>query len=355
MYENQTYEVILNRMINRVAEKHPKLDRREGSIIFDTLASDAVEHAIMYTEMDNANKESFVPTASREYKFIGCADVGIDTSLFEANAGTFKGEFNVEVELGSRVNCDLHNYVVVEYLGMNGEYHTYAMECETLGTAPNDLRGSLTFITEIPDGLNYAELTECLIEGENELTDEEINIIFKEHVNSESDGGNVNQYKTWCAEYDGIGNYKILPLWDGPNTVKVSILSASNRAASDELIEKFQEYMDPNVTGMGDGVAPIGAFVTVTTATEIPIDIRARVTMKTGYNDTTAIDAALENYFKSMSYVKSQVAYMNIGAEILNVEGVEAVRDLVVNEDTYDVPLSDEEIPILGTTSWTVV
>lgn len=355
MYENQTYEVILSRMIDRVAEKYPNLDRREGSIIFDTLASDAVEHAIMYTEMSNANKESFVPTASREYKFVGCGDVGIDTSLFEANAGTFKGEFNVEVEIGARVNCDLHNYVVTKYLGMNGEYYTYAMECETLGTAPNDLRGSLTFITNMPDGLSYAELTECLIEGENELTDEEINIVFKEHVNSDSDGGNVNQYKTWCAEYDGVGNYKIFPLWNGLNTVKVSILSASNRAASDELIAEFQEYLDPNTTGMGDGVAPIGAFVTVTTATEKPISVSAEITLKSGYDNTSSIDEALEQYFQSIAYEKLQVGYMNIGAEILNAECVDAVKNVTIGGGIADITLSDEEIPILGTTTWTVI
>ena len=48
------------------------------------------------------------------------------------------------------------------------------------------------------------------------------------------------------------------------------------------------------------------------------------------------------------------VAYMNVGATILNIDGVEFVTDLLINGGTNDVVLSDEVIPVLGTTNWTV-
>jgi uncharacterized phage protein gp47/JayE len=171
-------------------------------------------------------------------------------------------------------------------------------------------------------------------------------------VNSTATDGNRNQYERWCDEYDGIGNSKVIPLWNGDNTVKVSILSVSNRAASSELIAEFQEYLDPGVTGMGDGKAPIGAFVTVSTATELPIDVTAKVTMKDGYTDTTSIDDALESYFAKIAYEKSVVAYMNIGAIILGVEGVDTLSDLTINGGTADINLSNEQIAVLGTTNW---
>lgn len=353
-YENMTYEAILERMMNRVMSDNPNLDRREGSIIYNALAPAAIELAIAYDELNNVLSESFVKTASREYKLIGCSDIGMDISMFEAHAGVFKGEFNVEVPIGSRWNCDLYNYTVTEYLGENGEYFTYSMKCETLGTAPNNVTGTLTCITDIPDGLGYAMLTECLIEGENETTDEGINVAYDEFVNNSASDGNTDQYKRWCNEYDGIGNSKILPLWNGANTVKVSILNASNRAATPELIAEFQEYIDPNVTGMGDGVAPIGAFVTVTTATEKVIPVEATVTMKSGYTDTSSIDVAIVEYFKSIAYDKTLLAYMNVGATILNVDGVESISNLKVNGGTTDITLGNEEIPVLGTTKWTV-
>lgn len=355
-YENMTYEVILHRMMNVVTTKYPNLDNREGSIIFNALAPAALELAIAYTELENSRNESFVDTATREYILIGCKQMGIDTTQFEASAGTFKGEFNVEVSIGSRWNCELFNYVVTEYIGQNsnGNYE-YKMLCESTGTGANNQTGTLMPITESPNGLKFCEVTECLIEGENEKTDDEIRQTYYEYINSTVSDGNVGQYKRWCEEYTGIGNYKIFPLWNGANTVKVSILNASNHTAGEELVANFQKYLDPGIEGMGNGKAPIGAFVTVTTATEVPISVSANVKMKDGYSDTSIIDTALTEYFANISYEKSVVAYMNVGAAILDVDGVEFVSDLKLNNGTSDITLGDEQIPIVGTTSWTVV
>jgi uncharacterized phage protein gp47/JayE len=310
----------------------------------------------MYTELDNVLSESFVKTATREYIIRGCEQMGMDITQFEAKAGIHKGAFNVEVEIGSRWNCDLYNYSVAEYLGLNSEtsYHEYRMNCETKGTEPNNVSGDLIAITDIPTELNHAKLIECLIEGENETSDEDIRKAYDDFVNSVATDGNVNQYKKWCNEYDGIGNSKIFSLWNGHNTVKVSILSVSNRAASEELIAEFQEYLDPGIEGMGNGVAPIGAFVTVTTATEKPIDISATIMLKNGYTDTSKITTNLEKYFSEIAYEKNVVAYMNVGAIIINTEGVEFVNDLTINGETSDIVLGDEEIPVAGTMTWTV-
>jgi uncharacterized phage protein gp47/JayE len=280
--------------------------------------------------------------------------MGIDISKFEANAGIHKGEFDVEVEIGSRWNCDLFNYTVTEFIEMNGEYYTYRLECDTVGTAPNNQTGDLTPITDAPAGLTYAKLIECLIEGENETSDADIRAAYYEYVNNVATDGNVAQYERWCSEFEGIGNAKIFPLWNGANTVKVSILSASNRVATEDLIDSFQTYLDPGVTGMGDGKAPIGAFVTVSTATEVPINITATIKMKDGYTDTSAITEALNQHFVDIAYKKNIVAYMNVGATILSVNGVEFVTELLLNGESADIMLGEEEVPTIGTINWTV-
>lgn len=354
-YESQTYEAILARMIARVTAKYPNLDNREGSLIFDALAPAALEMAIMYTELDNVMRESFVNTASREYILVACEQVGMDVSVFEASVGTHKGVFDVQVPIGSRWNCDLYNFVVTDYIGVEDGYYAYRMDCETAGTAPNNERGDLTPITDAPSNLTYAKVIECLIEGENETSDADIRTAYFDYVNSVATDGNVNQYYRWCDEYDGIGNAKVMPLWNGANTVKVSILNASNRKASDTLVAEFQEYLDPNSKGMGDGVAPIGAFVTVTTATEVPISVSASVKMKEGFSDTATIDTALHNHFSQIAYEKTNVSYMTIGAIILGAEGVDYINDLQVAGGTSDITLDAEEIAVLGATNWTVV
>ena len=353
-YENMTYESILQRMMNRVTSKYPNLDNREGSMIFNALAPAALELAIMYTELDNVINESFIDTATREYILKGCQQMGMDITQFEAKASVHKGTFNVEVEIGSRWNCDLFNYEVTKYIGLEDGYHCYEMQCETFGTTPNNQTGDLTAITNVPNGLEYAKLIECLIEGENVTSDEDVKQAYFDYVKNENSDGNTAQYERWCDEFDGIGNAKVFPLWNGKNTVKVSILSASNRKASDTLIEDFQNYLDPGITGMGDGVAPIGAFVTVTTAEEVPIDVSATITFKEGYDDTSGISADLEQYLAGLAYEKTTVGYMNIGAIILNAEGVESVNNLVVNSGTSNVTLTAEQIPVIGDLIWTV-
>lgn len=347
-----TYEAILDEMQRMVRDEYPNLDQREGSMIFNALAPCAFEIAQNYWNLDNVLRESFVETASREYKLIGCADRGIDINQFNAHAGVFRGEFDQEIEIGSRWNLELYNYVVEEELTSENEYHWYALSCETLGTAPNLARGTLTPIDTAPSNLNYAELTEVLIEGENEKSDEEINKVYRDFIKNIASDGNVNQYLKWCNEYDGIGNAKVFPLWNGVNTVKVSILSSTNNVASESLIESFQHYLDPDSTGMGDGVAPIGAVVTVTTATEKPINVSATVVMKNGYSDKSVIDNTLEEYFNSIAYEKSSVPYMNVGAVILSADGVDSISNLKINNGINDISLGIEEIPVLGSTTW---
>lgn len=417
--------------MTRVTEKYPNLDDREGSLLYNALAPAALELAMAYTVLDLVRNQSFVDTATREFILIGCEQMGIDTSQFYATAGTFKAEFDVQVPIGSRWNCELFNYSVTEYIGektIDSSYgpigatttklFEYKLKCENVGSDANNQTGLLTPITSVPSNLTYAKLTGCLIEGENEKTDDEIKEIYWEYVKNTVSDGNVAQYKRWCAQYPGIGNYKIVPLWNGANTVKVSILSSSNRKASDGLITEFQKYLDPvtiqtyndsvigsSVTladkpqsidsvlvnnipmstdmwsyepskgiltiadqpiaqnakvyvryngGMGNGVAPIGAFVTVDTATEKKINVKATVSLKSGYTDTSGIATALEEFFSDISYQTSKVSYMSVGAKILSVEGVDFITNLKLNNGTTDISLSDFQIPVLGTTNWTV-
>lgn len=357
-YEDMTYEYLLQRMMNRSLGDYPKIDNREGSIVFNSMAASAVEHAIAYAAINNALNESFMVTASREYLLLGCEQQGINTASFNASAGTHKGVFDVEVPIGSRWNYELYNYTVTEFLGTEDGYYAYQMVVDTVGTAPNNVVGDLTAITDMPAGLSYAKVTECLIQGENETDDEDIRKIYFDTLSNTAVDGNISQYKQWCNEYNGIGNYRIFPLWNGSNTVKISILNSSNGVASDELIADFQEIIDPGITGMGDGKAPIGAFVTITTATEVPFDVSADIIMAAGYSDTTHITQTLRDYFAELSYVNDErtlISYLSIGSRILACEGVSSISNLLVNGSNVDILLELEQIPVVGNTNWTVL
>jgi uncharacterized phage protein gp47/JayE len=376
-FEDMTYEFILHRMMKRVTDNTPNLDTREGSVLFNAHAPAALEMGLIYDAIDNAINESFVDTASREYILTHCKQMGMDITVFDASAGVHLGVFNVEVPIGSRWNCDLYNYVVAEpYDGdytdiilpddIPDEHFDYRLVCETVGTAPNNTKGEMTPIDDTPVGLEYTKLVACLIQGENETSDEDMRQEYYYHVNDTQIDGNIAQYEKWCRDFEGIGNHKVFPRWysketNEEETVKVSILNVDNTVASQELIDKFQEYLDPGSKGMGDGQAPIGAKVTVTTATPKRITVGAMVTFQEGYSDTLTINKTIEDYFKRVSYAKKNnkyitiIPYMTLGAEILKTEGVAFINDLTINDGTSDIQLGDEEIPVLADTFWLVV
>lgn len=350
MYEDRTFDFLMNRMIEQIEANYPQIDTREGSMIWDALAPTALELAIAYTELDNIRNETFIATASREGKLKRCLEQGIDISIFDATYGVYKGVFNVQVPIGSRWNLDRYNYSVIQFIDTTEDNnYEYELRCETAGSEPNVYLGNLTPITDTPQGLTYAAITEVLVYGEEEASDQTIEDYYVTYINNRASDGNVAQYEFWCTEYPGVGNFKIFPLWNGPNTVKVSILDSENGVATPTLIEEFQKYLDPDSEGMGNGVAPIGAIVTVTTATEVPINVTAEVTFSPGTDATEDIKSTLEKYFNQIAYVGNSVSYYGVAATILGVPGVIHVGDVTINGGTEDIMLEDEEIPVSGT------
>ena len=80
MYEEMTYEVIMQRLLNRVPDT---FDKREGAIIFDALAPAAAELAQLYVQLDVVLNQTFADTATGEYLEKRCAeDMEVAFSMF---------------------------------------------------------------------------------------------------------------------------------------------------------------------------------------------------------------------------------------------------------------------------------
>lgn len=347
MFENNTFEVILTRMLDRIPDS---FDKREGSVIYDALAPAAAEMATMYIAMDNWLNESFADTASRDYLVRRAAEVGIEP--YPATNAVMKGHFlPVEVQLTSadRFNLDIYNYRIKDNLGDG----YYTLTCETPGAAPNSKFGDLTPIYEIPN-LSKAEIVDCLIYGSDEEDTEVFRERYFKEIKQEAKDGNVADYETWCDGFPGIGNYRIFPLWNGVNTVKVSILDETNSPANDTLVSEFQNYLDPGSTGLGNGEAPIGSIVTVSTGEYLDINVSATVELKPGYDEISGIDEKLTDFLKESRYSNDVVHYFSVGCEILKVDCVASISNLLINGGTSDIELQAEQIPKFGVGTWTV-
>ena len=113
MYENETYEVILERMLDRVSDQ---LDKRPSSLIYDTHSSTAIELQILYIELEYLIKNSYGDTAAREFLVMLCKDRGITPE--SATNAVLKGEFTpTDIDVtGQRFNIGSLNYVVTEQI-----------------------------------------------------------------------------------------------------------------------------------------------------------------------------------------------------------------------------------------------
>ena len=131
---------------------------------------------------------------------------------------------------------------------------------------------------------------------------------------------------------NGVGDAKCLPLWNGAGTVKVIIVDSEKQLAGSELINKVQSYIDEQ--------CPIGADVTVTTATTVSIN----VTFSADVDESTieSIKANIRNYLRDVSFANGYVSYAKIGQTILNTDGVDDYSK------TENIAISETEIAVLG-------
>ncbi len=342
-----TYEEILQRMLDRVPNN---IDKREGSVIYNALAPAAVELAQMHIEVERILNEGFADTASREYLIKRAAERGI--TPYPATAAVVKGEFNIDVPIGSRFSLDDLNYVVVEKIS-NG---IFKLQCETIGSKANRYFGTLIPIEHI-EGLTSAEITEILIPGE----DEEETEIFRERYfrsfDPQSYGGNIADYKEKTKAIPGIGGVKVYPVWNGGGTVKLVILNSEFEKPSLELINRVQTIIDP-VTNQGEGlgVAPIGHIVTVEGVTETPINISTSITYESGYSWEDIkpyVENVIDEYFLELikdweNQDSIVIRISQIESRILELDGVVDIADTQINGLAENLTLESNEIPVRG-------
>ena len=354
MYESQTFEAILRRMLNRVSAD---VDKRPGSVIYDALAPAAAELAQMYAELDINLNLSFADTASGEYLTRRAAEFGVRRrpAVKARREGRFYGEGDApaDVPIGSRFGIDGLFYAAIAKLGAG----IYALECETAGTVGNQPYGALLPVDYIA-GLARAEIGAVLVPGEDEEDDESLRQRYFAVVNEPAFGGNVADYKQKIGAMDGVGGVKVFPVWNGGGTVKCTIIASDWSEPSSALVRDVQQAIDPpDGSGQGYGLAPIGHRVTIAGAEPVTIDVTTTVALASGVTVGQVrepIAETIEAYLLGLRKAWAEetrliVRVSQVEAAILSVPGVIDVSGTLLNGSTANVTLGEEEIPALGT------
>lgn len=349
MYEDITFEVIMDRMLDRVPDH---FDKREGSIIYDALAPAAIEILQMYFEMDNLLKMTYADTAIGEFLNKRCAERGIYRE--PATKAVLEAVFTpstLEIEIGARFSCETLNYTIIKKV-KDGDY---LLECETEGNIGNSTFGQLIPIDYI-DGLETATITRLSIPGEDEESDDSLRERYLRSFDIKAYGGNVEDYIRKTNAIVGVGSTKVTPVWNGGGTVKLTILNSEFSKASDTLIQSVQDIIDPTGDATGVGIAPIGHIVTVDTVSERTINISATMLFEEGFTfDSlkTTIENVIKDYLFELRRMWADGEFITVRisqleSRIMGVDGVIDVINTKINQSAENRILGKYEIPIFG-------
>ena len=366
-----SYDSILNLMLEKVPNT---IDKRPGSFIRTALAPIASIIFSGYFTMDIIQKYTFVSFAPSTFLDYRVAERGL--SRKQATPAVRRVYFNIEIPQGTRFSTingsSSVNFTVGNFIKKTDDFYYYQASCETAGIIGNGYTGPLQSITYI-NGLNVAQMDEILIPGAEIEDDESLRQRYYDSLREKAFGGNIAAYREELLKMDGVGAVQVWPFWKGGGTVLCTILTTEFALASDQLIEKVQIDICPPIedetrpSQLGTGFAPIGASVTIATATEYKVNISFKVLIKVEAAYETVVEkcrASIEDYLlglrkkwdektidKDIIY-KCNILYAQVLAALIGSEGVLNITELSINGNNTDIYLTQsremQQLPFLG-------
>lgn len=351
MFENITEEQILNRMLDRVDDR---LDKREGSIIFDAIAPTALEHKNMYISLDEVLNESFIDTMSLPYLKRKGDEMGVRYK--NASQAVVKLQTDVEIRIGSQFTCNNFTFTTTQKLSD----FVYLATCDAYGSDANLCMGDV-IMTENHPNLTEAKIIEVSVEGEDDEDTETYRNRLLANVDTEEFGGNKAAYKAKVCSINGVGGVKVYSgrEWNGGGTVKVVFTTSSFNIPSQTLIDQVQTEIDPEINaGEGVGIAPIGHIVTCVGVDGFTVNITADFAFENeNYHLNSCIDNmrfAIDEYFLKLNQkwedsTQIVVRVADVISVLMGVEGVLDVQNVKLNGSTNNLNVGKDSLVMRGT------
>lgn len=361
-FSNKTYRRLLSEQLARVPGT---VDKREGSLAQTALGPEAYALEEAYMELDRMQKNAFALTAEGVFLDYKVAEAGL--YRYPASRAVRLGAFDRDVPEGSRFSTGQGAEALIFRAGERIGAGRYRLVCDTPGAVGNDYTGPLMAVTFV-EGLTSAELQDILIPGSNAEEDEVLRARYLEYLSNKPFGGNVADYRQNILSMEGVGGVQIYPTWDGGGTVKCSVLGADLFPASSVLVGAVQTALDPEVNGgLGHGLAPIGARVTVCTPETAEVVVEAAVTPAAGYSVEqltpdieerveACLEAARAAWDTPVVPRTTQYAVIlyraRVTAAMLSATGVINVTGLTLNGKDEDLNFTEtgalQQVPVLG-------
>ena len=331
-----------------------EIDKREGSIIYNTLAPVAIQVAEQNYMMTYMFNLLFGDTAEGEWLDRVTSDFGIDRepptqSLRQINTFDSDG-VALDIALHSRFAV---NDIILK-LTQKIDIGQYQAECEQVGTIGNLYSGEILPI----DNINYLGsatlIAQPLIPSQNMESDDSLRERFYLSVRQTNYGGNVADYEKKALEIDGVGSVKVFnAVSQGAGNVGVVIGDEFGNKATQTLIDTAQVLFGIN----GNGIAPIGHTVLVSTSIDIEVSVVAEIRVRIGDSfeiTKPIVQQTITQYIETIKFTDETIFYAKLVAEILNChESIVDVGVVTMNGLTSNVSLqktySNYQVPIVGT------
>ena len=406
MYEAQTYESILARMLQKALSINSNLDTREGSLVWYGDAPAAVELQNLYIALDTVLNETFADTATRPYLILRAAERGL--SPHPASPAILQMAITpttLFLPLNTRFSIGELNYYVSADRGSGN----YELTCETAGEAGNNYTGTVIPI-EYVDGLETCKITSVLVPGEDEEDTELFRQRYLNSLNAQAFGGNQIDYIEKVNAIPGVGGVKVYRAWNGDlkpanmippkeaeawieglsgvpepvklwldtvyaaaknnmftvgGTVKLVVINSTFTVPSPTLVEQVQTAVDPlQNAGEGVGIAPIGHVVRVEGVQEETVDLGFALYYQRGWSweDVSGyVTEAINGYFLELAQSWADqdealvVRISQIESRLLGITGILDIANTTINEKAANHTLALDHIPVLGSLAPTTI
>lgn len=212
------------------------------------------------------------------------------------------------------------------------------------GAAYNTASGTVTTMPSALVGIESCSNPEAILGGVDRESDAALRDRLFARIRLQSASGCVNDYIRWACEVPGISAAACLPIWKGAGTVKVIVAGDGHGPVGAALLQQVADHIE--------SVRPIGAAVTVVSVHVLIVNVTARLVLDAGFTaDAVKADvvAALQAAVQENGFGAAYLSIAKLGAALLAVRGVQDYEALQLNGHTTNIPLTTEQVPMLGT------
>ncbi len=231
-------------------------------------------------------------------------------------------------------------------LNENGEAD---IEVEAVEAGPNSnaTASSVTVIFQPLQGVSSVNNPEPIIGGTSEESDDNLRsrILEYDRTQGASFIGNLADYMRWAKEVDGVGSViAIEPITDD-GVVQLVISDTEGNPATNELcINVYNHIMRPD--SPENRLAPVNALLSVTPPEPVNINITANITAISDINTITDSYKQLLHEYYQTAIMDGEVRYTQVGALLLEVNGVTDYSNLLLNGGTANIPIAKTQSPV---------